>query len=290
MTKVAFLGTGTMGAPMARNLLSSGFEVRVWNRTSAKAEPLRAAGAVRAETPAAAAEDADVLVTMLLDGDSTMRAAGSALESLTPGALWLQMGTIGLSGMSEVVSSLDSRVSLVDAPVLGTRVPAEQGTLTILAAAAPELRTRAEEVFEAVGQRTVWVSDDAASAAGTKLKLVANNWVLALTNAVGESLALARSLGVDPDLFLDAIKDTATDSPYAHLKGAAILRGELTPSFTVHGAHKDAKLIAEAADDSVRLDLALAAKERFRRAEQAGYAEADMAAAYFASFLAENSG
>ncbi|ASU78729.1 NAD(P)-dependent oxidoreductase [Actinopolyspora erythraea] len=289
MTRVAFLGTGTMGAPMVRNLLGSGFEVHVWNRTTAKAASLREDGAVLAETPASAAEGADVLVTMLLDGDSTVRAAGEALNSLPPDAVWLQMGTIGLSGMSEVVSACDG-VSLVDAPVLGTRAPAEQGTLTILAAAVPEVRPRAEEVFDAVGQRTIWVSEDATTAAGTKLKLAANNWVLELTNAVGESLALAQNLGLDPNLFLEAIRGTATDSPYAHLKGSAILRDELAPSFTVSAAHKDAALVAEAAGDSLRLDLARAAKERFRRAEQAGYAEADMAAAYFASFPERHDG
>ncbi|NYH78365.1 3-hydroxyisobutyrate dehydrogenase [Actinopolyspora biskrensis] len=283
MTTVAFLGTGAMGAPMASNLLGAGFDVRVWNRTQDRAAPLRTEGAVVADTPAEAAHNADVLVTMLLDAEATVRAGSEAVEALGPGSVWVQMGTIGLEGMDRV-RQFAQGVALVDAPVLGTRSPAEQGTLTVLAAADPEVRPAVQPMLDTVGQRTMWVGEDATLASGTRLKLAVNSWVLTLTNAVGESLALSQHLGLDPNLFLEAIDGTATDSPYAHLKGAAILNDRLAPSFTVHGAGKDASLVREAAGDSLRLDLIRAAGERFRRAEEAGYANSDMAAAYFASF------
>ncbi|WP_017974569.1 NAD(P)-dependent oxidoreductase [Actinopolyspora halophila] len=288
MTTVAFLGTGTMGAPMVSNLLGAGFDVRVWNRSQDKAAPLRAEGAVVADTPAEAAHNADVLVTMLLDTEATARAGGEAVEVLGPESVWVQMGTIGLEGMDRV-RQLAQGVSLVDAPVLGTRSPAEQGTLTVLAAADPEVRPTVQPLLDTVGQRTMWVGEDVTLASGTRLKLAVNSWVLTLTNAVGESLALSRHLGLDPNLFLEAIDGSATDSPYAHLKGSAVLNDRLAPAFTVRGAGKDASLIREAAGDSLNLDLIRAAGERFRRAEEAGYADSDMAAAYFASFVPSTS-
>ncbi|MFR9731732.1 NAD(P)-dependent oxidoreductase [Saccharopolyspora sp. MS10] len=285
MTTVAFLGTGTMGAPMARNLLAHGFAVRAWNRTRARAEGLAADGATVVDTPAEAARGADVLVTMLLDAEATTEAGGQAAAEMPPGAPWLQMATIGLGGLARV-AELAADLTLVDAPVLGTRAPAEQGTLTVLAAGPEHVRDRARPVFDAVGGRTLWLGEDAARGDGTRVKLAANAWVLSLTNAVGESIALAEALGVDPRLFLDAIAGGAVDSPYAHLKGEAILSGELAPAFTVDGAHKDAGLIAEAAGE-LRLDLAAAARARFARASRAGHGGEDMAAAYYASFTEE---
>ncbi|PKW15768.1 NAD(P)-dependent oxidoreductase [Saccharopolyspora spinosa] len=283
MTSVALLGTGTMGAPMARNLLGAGFPVRVWNRTRAKAAPLSADGATVAETPAEAARGADVLITMLLDAPSTVAAGEAAVPELAPGAVWVQMGTIGLAGLAEAHAAAGG-VTLVDAPVLGTKLPAERGELVVLAAGPTEVRDRVQPLFDAIGQRTLWLGEDASAAAATRLKLVVNNWILTLTNAVGEAMALAGALGVDPADFLSAIGGTATDSAYAQFKGSAIINGDFTPSFALHTAGKDAELVAEAAGDSVRLDLADAVRERFRRAEAAGHGDEDMAAAYFASF------
>ena len=282
MTTVAFLGTGTMGLPMARNLAKAGHQVRAWNRTRAKAEPLADDGVTVVDTPAEAARGADVLVTMLLDTAATVDAARPALAELPHGALWLQMGTIGLAGVTEVAGLVDG-VELVDAPVLGTKAPAEGGNLTVLAAGKQAVRAQADPLVDAVGSRTMWISDDAARGDGTRVKLAVNNWVLALTNAVGESLALSEALGVDPQRFLEALDGSPTGSPYAQIKGKAILNNDFTPSFGLDGAHKDATLINEAAGD-LKLDLAQAAKERLRRASEAGHGDDDMAAAYFASF------
>ena len=282
MTTVAFLGTGTMGLPMARNIAKAGHQVRAWNRTRAKAEPLADDGATVVDTPAEAARGADVLVTMLMDTAATVDAARPALAELPRGAVWLQMGTIGVAGASEV-ADLATGVELVDAPVLGTRAPAEAGKLTVLAAGAERVRDRAQPVFDAVGPRTMWISEDAARGDGTRLKLAVNNWVLALTSAVGESMALSDALGVDPRRFLEALDGTPTDSPYAHIKGKAILDNDFSPSFGLDGAHKDSTLINEAAG-SLRLDVAQATRERLRRASEAGHGAEDMSAVYFASF------
>lgn len=282
MTTVAFLGTGTMGAPMVRNLLAEGFAVRAWNRTRSRAEELADDGATVADGPGEAARGADVLVTMLLDAEATKSAGAAAIAELPAGAPWLQMATIGLEGLAEV-SAIAGDVPLIDAPVLGTRAPAEQGKLTVLASGPESARDIARPIFDAVGARTMWLGTDAAAGEGTRVKLAANNWVLTLTNAVGESVALAENLGVDPRKFLEAIEGGAVDSPYAHLKGEAILAREFAPSFTLSGALKDAELIAEAVD-GIEMDLAAAVRDRFARAAAAGHGSEDMAAAYYSSF------
>ncbi|MFK0266027.1 NAD(P)-dependent oxidoreductase [Streptomyces angustmyceticus] len=283
---VAVLGTGIMGAAMARNLAAAGLDVRAWNRTRARAEPLAADGVRVTGTPAEAVEGAEVVLTMLLDGEAVLHAMRQAADALAPGALWLQTSTVGIEALPQLARFADEHgLRFVDAPVLGTKAPAEKGELTILAAAAPEVRERAERVFGIVGSRTLWAGEDAAGGAASRLKLVVNNWVLTVINGTGESLALAGALGVDPRTFLDAVAGGALDMPYLRLKSEVILSGTYPPSFTVSAARKDARLILEAAADfGVRMDLAAAAAERLRRAERQGHGEKDASAAYFAAF------
>ncbi|MBZ4017971.1 NAD(P)-dependent oxidoreductase [Streptomyces purpurogeneiscleroticus] len=285
-TSVAVLGTGIMGAAMARNLARAGLDVRVWNRTRAKAEPLAADGARVADTAAAAVDGADILLTMVHDGPAALDAVRDAEPALRPGQLWLQMSTVGPQALPPLVQFATAHgLTFVDAPVLGTKQPAENGALTVLAAGPQDVREAAEEVFGIVGQRTLWAGEDGASGAGSRLKLVANSWVLTIVNGAGEALALAEGLGVDPRDFLDAVAGGPLDVPYLQMKSQLILSGDYPASFTVSAARKDAALIAAAADDAgVRMDLAAAAAERFRRAEAAGHGDKDGAAAYYASF------
>ncbi|NRQ30576.1 NAD(P)-dependent oxidoreductase [Nonomuraea sp. NN258] len=286
MSVVAVLGTGLMGAPMARNLLKSGMTVRVWNRTQAKALPLESDGAVVAGSPAEAVEGADVIITMLSDGDAVHDAITSAAPGLRTGQVWAQMSTVGVAAVSRL-AELAGRHGLVlaDAPVQGTRQPAEQGALIVLAAGPQAARQALDPVFAAVGRRTLWLDDDAASGAGTKLKMATVSYGISMTAVVAESLALAKGLGVDPDLVRQVVTGGPMDSVYFQAKSASILGGDFTPSFTVHNAEKDTRLITEAgAAAGVRLDLVAAAGDRFRRAEAAGHGDEDMSATYFASF------
>ncbi|MEU6227176.1 NAD(P)-dependent oxidoreductase [Streptomyces sp. NPDC047042] len=285
---VAVLGTGIMGAAMARNLARSGHAVRVWNRTRAKAEPLAAVAGVQVcDTPADAVGDADVVLTMLYDGDAVRDVMREAEPALRPGAAWVQSTTAGVDAIGEL-GSLASQWGLAffDAPVLGTRQPAEAGQLLVLAAGPSEHRAAVAPVLDAVGARTVWTGEDGADGSATRLKLVANSWVLAATSATGEVLALAQALGVDPQSFFDAIAGGPLDMGYLRAKAGLILDGKLTPaSFAVSTAAKDARLIVEAGErNGVRLDVAAATAERFRRAAEQGHGDEDMAAAYFASF------
>ncbi|HET6354509.1 NAD(P)-dependent oxidoreductase [Streptomyces sp.] len=283
---VAVLGTGIMGAAMARRLLRSGLSVRAWNRTREKAEALVADGAYCAESPQDAVAGADVVLTMLNDGPRVLAAMRAASAGLAPGTVWAQSATVGEAATAEL-ADFAGRHSLVfvDAPVLGTRRPAEAGELLVLAAGPDSARSTLAPVFDAVGRRTTWVDDDGSRAAASQLKLVLNSWVAALTHATGEALALARVLGVDPQAFLDSVSGGPLDSGYLRAKAKAILDGDYTPSFAVGNALKDSRLIVEAGQRAgVRLDLAQAGVARFERLERRGLGEHDMAATYLASF------
>ncbi|MGK5728508.1 NAD(P)-dependent oxidoreductase [Streptomyces sp. URMC 124] len=284
---VAVLGTGIMGAAMARNLARAGLAVTAWNRSRDKAEPLAADGVRIAGTPAEAVAAADVVLTVLYDGPATLAAMGAAAPGLRPGTLWVQSGTVGLEGFEDLAALADEHgLVLVDAPVLGTRQPAEEGKLTVLAAGPQDVREALEPVFAAVGSRTVWLDGAAASGTATRLKLVINSWVLAVTHGTAEALALAKGLGVDPSGFLDAVAGGPLDMGYLHAKAGLILGGGLTPpSFATATAEKDARLIVAAGERAgVRMDVAAAGAERFHRAVEAGHGDEDMAASYYASF------
>ncbi|MFC9065446.1 NAD(P)-dependent oxidoreductase [Streptomyces harbinensis] len=282
---VAVLGTGIMGTAMARNLCRAGLDVRVWNRTRAKAEPLAADGARVAGNPADAVAGADAVLTMLYDGPAALDAMRAAAPSLAPGTVWLQSTTAGTDPLPLLEGfARDHGLLFVDAPVLGTRGPAEAGELTVLAAGPTTARDRLAPVLDAVGSRTVWVGERPGAA--TRLKLVCNTWVLAVTHGTAETLALADGLGVDFDHFLDAIAGGGLDLGYLRAKSAALRGRTLTPpSFAVDTAEKDARLIVAAGEAAgVRLDATAAGAERFRRAAAQGHAAEDMAASYFASF------
>ncbi|PXY29566.1 NAD(P)-dependent oxidoreductase [Prauserella flavalba] len=274
---VAVLGTGTMGLPMALNLLGAGLPVRAWNRTADRARPLAERGAEVVTEPRAAVEGADLVVTMLADGPATRETVEPVLDSFGPDAVWVQMGTIG-SGWTETLAGLAAMagVDFADAPVLGTRKPAEEGALVVLGSGPEHVRQRCEPVFGAVGGRTLWAGG---TGAGSRLKLVANAWVLALTNATAESVGLARELGLDPALFLDAIGGGPLDVGYAHVKGEAMISGEFPLSFAVRHALKDADLVL-AEEGGADLAGVRAARRHLAAAADAGHADDDMAALY----------
>ncbi len=264
-----------MGAPMAANIAKAGLDVRVWNRTRAKAEPLADVASV-ADSAASAADGADILVTMLADGP----AVASAFEAASPasGTLWLQMSTVGLDWTDRLAATAEKAgVVFVDAPVLGTRQPAEQAQLQVLASGPEEARPKATPVFDAVGLKTLWLGP---AGGGSRLKLVMNAWVLALTNATAESLGLARALSLDPALFLQTIEGGGLDVGYAHVKGKAMLAGEYPASFPAGLAAKDARLVVEAAGEDVDVAGARAVLAHLEAAVEAGHGDEDMAALY----------
>lgn len=275
-----------MGAGMARSLAAAGHRVRVWNRTVSRAQPLAEHGIEVDADAAEAVRDADAVLTMLLDGPAVFQVMRTAAPALKDGAVWAQTSTVGPQAQSELAAFAAERgILFLDAPVLGTKSVAEAGQLTVTAAGPAAARGVAARVFDAIGGKTIWLDGEAAQAPASRLKLVLNNWVLALTLATGETLALAQGLGVAPERFFEAIDGGAMDVPYLRLKAGAILGGDFAPNFTLSGAEKDLRLIVAAAESAgIRLDLAAAGVERFRRAAELGHDGEDMAAAYFASF------
>jgi 3-hydroxyisobutyrate dehydrogenase len=275
---VALLGTGTMGAGMARNIAATGLPLRVWNRTPDKAEALADVATV-STTVAGAVDGADIVVTMLFDEQAVADALGQAGGALASGTLWIQTSTVGVAGADRLAELADDLgLVYVDAPVLGTKKPADDGALVVLASGPDEARTRAQPVLDAIGSRTIWVGE---AGTGSRLKLAANAWVFTVVEGVAESLALARDLGVDPRLFLEAVKGGALDAPYLQLKGAAMLDDEFTPAFRLGGALKDVDLILAAAGDAgVDLGLMPGIREHFARAVDAGHGDLDMAVTY----------
>jgi len=284
---VSVLGTGIMGAAMARNLARAGHTVHAWNRSRAKAEPLTADGITVVGTPAEAVEGADVVLTMLYDGPAALDVLKQAAPALRPGAAWAQSTTVGVEAIADLAAFAGEHgLVFYDAPVLGTRQPAEAGQLLVLAAGPVDEREKVTPALDAVGARTVWTGEDGAAGSATRLKLVANSWVIATTNALGEVLALSKALDVDPQSFFDAIAGGPLDMGYLRAKSGLILDGRLSPAqFAVATAAKDARLIVEAGEkNGVRLDVAAASADRLERAAAQGHADEDMAAAYFASF------
>jgi 3-hydroxyisobutyrate dehydrogenase len=280
--RVAVLGTGLMGAPMARNIAAAGHEVRAWNRSADKARPLAEDGIAVAEEAAEAIEGAEVVVTMLADGQA-VRAVMEPLAERLDGAVWAQMSTVGLEATNALVSLAErAGVPIVDAPVLGTRQPAEQGKLTVLAAGPPEARERCAPVFDAVGATTVELGDEPGPA--TRMKLVLNAWLLALIGGLSESVALAEGLGVDPATFLDIIDGGPLGPPYAKMKGTMMIERSYEPSFSLALAAKDAGLALAAAQEAgLELPVLRAIRAQLERGVEQGHGEDDMAAAVEAS-------
>ncbi|WP_210492680.1 NAD(P)-dependent oxidoreductase [Patulibacter sp. SYSU D01012] len=276
---VALLGTGTMGLPMGRNVLGAGLPLRVWNRTAEKAGPLEEAGATLAADPAEAVRGADLIVTMLDAVDAVRETIAAAAPALTDGQVWIQASTVGVGdteGLGDLAEELG--VAFVDAPVLGTLKPAEDGTLVVLASGPDAALDRAQPVFDAIGSRTMRVGR---AGGGTRLKLVANSWVLAVTTATAEAFALADGLDVDPRAFLEAVSGGPLDLPYLRLKGQAMLEDAYATSFSVRNALKDARLVGDAADRSgVPVGIAGVAAEHLGRALDRGHGDDDLAAVY----------
>ena len=188
--RVAVLGTGIMGAPMARNLLKAGFQVNVWNRTRDKAHALAAKGAHLAETPADAVREAAVVITMLTDTDAVLAVMGQAAQSVPRGAVWLQTS---MDTDVERVAGLakDHGFTFVSCPVIGTRETAEQGRLVVLASGPRDALDRAQPIFDAIGSKTVRLDPEAGAV--SRMTLVATAWTVGIAESLRAQLGrLAR--------------------------------------------------------------------------------------------------
>jgi 3-hydroxyisobutyrate dehydrogenase len=279
---IAVLGAGgTMGRPMARNLARSGISVRAWNRSAEKARELAGEGIELCPSPADATGGASVVLTMLSDADAVLEVMDGhdgALAGCSAGTVWLQMSTIGIEATDRCAELAERHgLRFADAPVLGTKQPADQGELVVLASGPDELRERLAPVFDAVGKRTMWIGE---AGAGTRLKIAVNLWILTVVEGAAETLALAEGLGLDPSLVLAAVSGGPLDLPYLQMKGQAMIERSFKPSFRLALAAKDAGLVEDAAARH-QLDLPLIATIRRRLQDGAQkHGDEDMSATF----------
>ena len=282
---IAVLGAGgVMGLPIARNLAHAGFEVRAWNRSREKTEPLTDDGVEVVASPAEAAEGAGVVLTILSDAEAVigvMAGTGGTLSAMGEEAIWIQASTIGEQGTERCIAlAVERGIAFVDSPVLGTKAPAEQGKLVVLASGRDEDRDRAAPIFDVIGARTMWVGE---AGKGTLLKLVSNTWILALVEGSAEAIALAEGVGLDPKLLLEAVAGGALDLPYLQMKGTAIMERNFEPSFRLALAAKDARLVEETARrHDLDLPLVTTIRERLDEGSRE-HGQLDMCATYLTS-------
>lgn len=277
-TSAAVLGTGIIGAAMARNLAKAGIRVAAWNRTGERAEPLAADGVEVFADASDAVRGRDVVISVLSDAATTIEVMSSGpLAAMEPGAVWMQSATIGVEGTEQVVElARGTGVRLLDIPVSGTKTPAEQGTLVLLASGDSSAAEFAAPVFEAISAKSVWLGE---AGMGSRMKLVTNTWVLAQTALLSEAIRLAEGLELEPEAFLAAIDGAPVGSTYAQAKGAMFQSGDFEPNFPLEHGAKDTRLILESAEEAgLHLPLVQATAEHFAEALAQGHGKADVAA------------
>jgi len=280
---VAILGTGTMGSAFARRLLDAGLRVRVWDRSRAPAARLAGAGAQVAETPEDAVRDARVVLTMVPTIASIEETMPRTLPAMLPGATWLQMSTIGVDGTEHAIAlakALRPDVVFVDAPVSGSKTPAEQGKLLILASGPAATLDALAPVFSALGQKTMrWER----AGSGSRMKLVLNTWLAVLGEGIAETAALAQSLDVSLDDVSARLGSTALNAPWALSKLDKIERDAFDPDVSLALAAKDLHLALDAATRAHQpLPLAESIGAQWDRALRAGLGDRDVVGAYLA--------
>ena len=246
--EIAWIGTGIMGAPMARRLLGGGHRVRVFNRSPENARALVADGAIFANEPAACVSGADVVFIMLPDTPDVEAVIARIESALKNGALVIDMSTISPAAERKIAARLKSRgVAYLDAPVSGGDVGAREGTLTIMAGGDADAFARAEPLFAHLGRRATHMGP---AGAGQMTKL-ANQIAVAVTlEAAAEAIKFARAGGLDASRVLEAIGAGAAGSWQLANLGPKIIAGDFRPGFFIKLIRKDLRLVREAARES----------------------------------------
>ncbi|MDQ3856827.1 MAG: NAD(P)-dependent oxidoreductase [Actinomycetota bacterium] len=277
MSSIAVIGLGAMGGRIAARLLASGHELAVWNRTPGRADRLVARGARAAGTPADAVRSAETVITMVADADAlaaVTEGESGIFAGARGGVTMIEMSTVGPAAISRLAARLPPAVGLLDAPVLGSLPEAESGELVIFVGGDHALVERARPLLGALGS-PLHVGPVGAGAAA---KLVANSTLFGVLGLIGEALALARGLGLSREAAFQVLTATPVAAQFERRR-PAIESGEYPLRFSLSLAHKDAELVAEAAEaGGVRLSLADVQRARLREAERAGWGARDYSA------------
>jgi 3-hydroxyisobutyrate dehydrogenase len=267
---VAVLGIGAMGHGMAASALRAGIPTIVWDRRMGATRDLAELGAHNAATAADAARQAAIVVTMVTDADAVISIAKDQgmLAAMAPDAVWAQMSTIGVAGIDRVAAMAAAGrpdVTFLDAPVSGSKDPGERGELTIFASGPAAARPRVAPLFDALGQRTIWIGE---AGKGTRLKLVNNTWLAFANEAVATSVALARRLRLDTAAVVDALSGSPLVSTWQEAKLRRIADDEYSAQFALSLALKDVRLALQGAADNQFAVLACLADEWQHAADQ----------------------
>ena len=280
---VAVIGAGIMGSAMARNLVAAGVTTRVWDRSPAATGPLADAGAVVAPSAADAVRDAGVVITMLPTADAVQSVIfdDGVADAFADGSVWAQMGTIGVEATRQLVDRLAAQrpgVTFVDAPVSGSKGPAEQGQLLILASGPAAAADRVGPVFDILGRKTVWLGE---AGQGSLVKVVVNAYMSILIEGVAETMELADRLGIGHQQLAEAIEGGPLDAPIADAKLHKMDRGDYAAEFPLEWALKDVDLAISVAGDQTPPLLA-ALSGQWHAAVAAGHGREDISAARLA--------
>jgi 4-hydroxybutyrate dehydrogenase / sulfolactaldehyde 3-reductase len=283
MQQLAFIGLGTMGAPMARNLLKGGFALRVFDINPKASEGVVAAGAQAAASPAEAARGADAVITMLPNGqdvETALFGPAGALESMQPGSLLIEMSTIAPSVTDRIADWLKGRrIAMLDAPVGRSSQHAVEGKLLIMVGGDQADLQRGRPILEKLGDTIVHCGK---TGSGARMKVVNNFMSVTINVTTAEALLLAEASGLDPELARKVMLGTVAGQGHmATTYPAKVLRNDLIPGFMVDLAHKDLGLALELASElKTDTPTATAARPIYELARAEGHGRHDWTAIY----------
>jgi 3-hydroxyisobutyrate dehydrogenase len=283
---VAVLGLGAMGHAFAANLVKNGFTTSGWNRTKARGEDLISAGLKLADSPEEAVSQADVVIAMLANGETTETVLAEAQSALKQGAIVVQMGTIGVEATEKLIASFQQHrpdVVFLDAPVSGTKTPAENAQIVILASGDRDRAADAETVFAAIAKGTKWLGE---AGKASRMKLVVNAWLISMVQGLSESTQMAKEFGFSPDDLWSVLEGGPLAVPYVKGKLEMIKEGTYDPQMHLTWALKDVNLALEAVKNSELPSLNLIS-DVWQEAVDAGYGEKDLSVVY--RYLSEKS-
>jgi glyoxylate/succinic semialdehyde reductase len=277
---IGFLGLGTMGTPMAMNLAKAGFPLVVWNRTASKMDPFLRMGAKAGKGPAQVASEAEVVITMVSqpkDVEQVVLGPDGVLDGLTPGSVLIDMSTVSPATSRELAGAVTTKqAEFLDAPVVGSKGPATEGTLVILVGGLPKTLERCRPLFAAMGKTIIHAGG---VGAGSALKLAANLMLAHLAAGFSEGLLLVQRAGLEPARYLEVLEASTFRSPWYQTKGAGMVRRDFTTHFALKHMQKDLRLMGELADEvQVSLPVTRAIAQLFAQSLAAGKGELDYSA------------
>ncbi len=278
--KVGFIGLGTMGTPMATNLLKAHIPLVVWNRTVGKIEPLKALGAKVSKSPAHVAAEVDIIITMVSqpkDVEQVVLGVEGVLEGIKRGTVLIDMSTVSPATSRKLAGAMTTKqAEFLDAPVVGSKGPATEGTLVILVGGLPTTLERCRPILSAMGKTIIHAGG---IGMGSTLKLATNLMLAHLAAGFAEGLLLLHRAGLDPKRYLEVLEASTFRSPWYQTKGVGMIKRDFSTHFALKHMHKDLRLMNElAADVHAALPITKAIEQLFAASEAAGRAELDYSA------------